>query len=329
MNPNEQMTAGASSDQMVIGAIREKWLQLGGSQSFLGEPLTEELTCPDGIGRYNQFQGGFIYWTPATGAHEVHGDILAKWASLPPGYERSFLGYPVTDEMGFPEGGKVSVFERGAIYWWPDVGAIELNDVAVHYKGIACFGETNDQLSWVPFSSSSDEPYAVLGVMSPNGATTIRSTVYGDVDTNESRPDTIEIYRGKPNGLAISLLLMENDTGDPNKYKDEMQKALVAAAPAVGTLVALIPVVGPVIAAPATALYTALAPELASVLNNALNLGDDRIGEEVLPFTARQMVMLAARTPHATFNNIVYKLESSLIARDGGKYKAYFSVEPA
>src|SRR5262249_14573546 len=86
----------------VIGAIRDKWIALGGSSSFLGQPLTDELTTPDAIGRYNHFQGGSIYWTPQTGAHEVHGGIRDKWASV--GWERSLLGYPVTDESATPDG---------------------------------------------------------------------------------------------------------------------------------------------------------------------------------------------------------------------------------
>jgi hypothetical protein len=61
-------------DDVVVGAIRAKWLALGGPYGLLGRPLTPELSTPDGIGRYNHFQGGSIYWTPATGAHEVHGE---------------------------------------------------------------------------------------------------------------------------------------------------------------------------------------------------------------------------------------------------------------
>jgi hypothetical protein len=32
----------------------------------------------------------------------IHGAIRAKWASL--GWERSCLGYPVSDEFGIPNG---------------------------------------------------------------------------------------------------------------------------------------------------------------------------------------------------------------------------------
>src|SRR5947208_1744941 len=80
----------------VHGEIRVKWAQLGGVRSFLGYPVTDELGTPDGRGRFNHFEGGSIYWAPETGAHEVHGAIRDKWASI--GWERSRLGYPISDE---------------------------------------------------------------------------------------------------------------------------------------------------------------------------------------------------------------------------------------
>jgi hypothetical protein len=57
------------------GPVRDKWAELGWEQSFLGYPLTDEMPTPDGIGRYNHFSGGSIYWHPDTGAHEVPGAI--------------------------------------------------------------------------------------------------------------------------------------------------------------------------------------------------------------------------------------------------------------
>jgi hypothetical protein len=306
----------------VIGAIRDKWIALGGPGSFLGEPLTDELTTPDGIGRFNRFQGGMIYWTPATGAQEVHGAILEKWESL--GFERSFLGYPVTGEIDFPEGGRVSAFERGAIYWWPDTGAIELNDVVVHYTGLICFGETDsDQLS------GSDEPYAVIGVVSPTGPSSIRSRLYDGVDGGESRPDLLEVYRGKPRGLTLSVLLMEHDEEDPDKYKAAMQSAVGAAFTGVTALVAIIPVVGPVIATVAGPLLSAVTPTIATALNRALDLGDDKIGSATLALSAKQMVVLAARTGNSEEKNIGFKLVTPLLTGDGASYKVYFGLVPA
>jgi len=68
--------------------IDVKYAQLGGAAGFLGAPTIPETTAPDGAGRYRHYQGGSIYWSSATGAHEVHGDIRGKWASL--GWEPAF-----------------------------------------------------------------------------------------------------------------------------------------------------------------------------------------------------------------------------------------------
>ena len=100
----------------VHGAIRVKWAQLG---RLLGYPATDETGCPDGVGRFNHFERGSIYWTPRTGAHEVHGAIRDFWASM--GWERSRLGYPVSDETG-PSNNRSSRFEGGFITWTPSGG---------------------------------------------------------------------------------------------------------------------------------------------------------------------------------------------------------------
>lgn len=112
----------ATGAHEVHGAILDKWAGLNRERGFLGFPVTDETVAPDGIGRYNHFQGGSIYWTPATGAHEVHGLIKQKWAKL--GWERSALGYPLSDETATPDGvGRYNRFEKGAIYWTPSTGA--------------------------------------------------------------------------------------------------------------------------------------------------------------------------------------------------------------
>ena len=106
----------------VHGAIRNKWSSLGWERcAFLGYPVTDETGCPDGVGRFNHFQQGSIYWTAATGAFSVHGAIRDKWASL--GWERSSLGYPISDEGDMPGGGRISNFQHGSIAWTAAKGA--------------------------------------------------------------------------------------------------------------------------------------------------------------------------------------------------------------
>jgi len=109
----------------VRGAIRDRWAGLGWERSALGYPRTDELPTPDGRGRFNHFQVGSVYWTAATGAREVRGAILDRWASL--GWERSALGYPVTDELPtVVGGGRFNHFQHGSVYWSPATGAQEV-----------------------------------------------------------------------------------------------------------------------------------------------------------------------------------------------------------
>ena len=102
----------------VHGAIFARWAALG-RENTLGFPLTDECVTPDTRGRYNHFENGSIYWTPATGAHEVTGYIKDAWARG--GWEQGPLGYPV----GGPDQMRPSTsptdfqdFEHGSLYDW-------------------------------------------------------------------------------------------------------------------------------------------------------------------------------------------------------------------
>jgi hypothetical protein len=110
----------------ILSAIDKKWNALGGANGFLGNPTSPETSSPDGVGRYRHYQGGSIYWTRQTGAHEVHGAIRERWNRL--GAERSFLGYPLTDEtLASDRNGRFSHFQGGSVYWTPNTGAHEVH----------------------------------------------------------------------------------------------------------------------------------------------------------------------------------------------------------
>jgi uncharacterized protein with LGFP repeats len=109
----------------VRGAIRETWSRLGWEQSALGFPTTNELSTPGGTGAFNHFQRGSVYWSPATGAHEVRNAIHQRWAAL--GYEQGTLGFPLTDETITVGGtGAFNHFQGGSVYWSPATGAQEV-----------------------------------------------------------------------------------------------------------------------------------------------------------------------------------------------------------
>ena len=116
----------------VAGFIRQHWYDLGGGPSFLGLPVTDENVTGDGHGRFNWFQGGVIYWSPSTGAHEVHGEILKHWEDT--GAESGRYGYPIGDEEPWTNpdngvAGRMSRFERGIIGWTPSDGIKDLETV--------------------------------------------------------------------------------------------------------------------------------------------------------------------------------------------------------
>jgi hypothetical protein len=106
----------------IFGEIRKKWAALDYERG-LGYPTTDEVATPDGVGRYNHFSlGHSVYYTVATGAHAVKGEIRKRWAAL--GWERSYLGYPTTDEY-VTNGVYRSDFQGGYITFTLAGGAVD------------------------------------------------------------------------------------------------------------------------------------------------------------------------------------------------------------
>ncbi|MDL9949005.1 hypothetical protein QSJ19_26195 [Gordonia sp. ABSL11-1] len=100
-----------------------KWGDHGYETGFLKYPKTDEIVLTvDGISRRQEFQGGHIYWSPATGAHSIQGLIYDKWKAF--GAETGVLKFPTSDEIVAPDGkGRFTNFQGGAIYWHPSTGA--------------------------------------------------------------------------------------------------------------------------------------------------------------------------------------------------------------
>ena len=80
----------------VHGDIRQAYNNLGAAQSILGIPVTDETGTPDGIGRFNHFKNGSIYWTPKTGPAALWAKVRDCWAQN--GWERGALGYPISNQ---------------------------------------------------------------------------------------------------------------------------------------------------------------------------------------------------------------------------------------
>ncbi len=126
------LTSAAAASQ-----ISEKYEELGGASSFLGEPTCPEKTCQhNSEGRYRHYKGGSIFYHPRTGAHEIHDPIQERWEALG-GY--SEFGFPTTDVRSTrDEVGLHSEFfqvdspvpaeaqYRSSIFWHPQWGAREV-----------------------------------------------------------------------------------------------------------------------------------------------------------------------------------------------------------
>lgn len=214
----------------VYGAIYGKWGSVGYDRGYLGFPQTDETGTPDGVGRYNHFEGGSIYWTPTTGAHIVIGAIRHAWAQE--GWERSALGYPVSDEEVTPgtDGkGRHSRFQGGTIFWTPTGGArIERAGQARTITGwvdwLRCHSETPG------FGiAEADEPFAVVAVLdfaarNAAGVVPTRTVLYGPlsgVDNKENHSFPFNaFYEGTmkdPPTFIVGLLEHDNVSADLNR----------------------------------------------------------------------------------------------------------------
>jgi hypothetical protein len=96
----------------VHGLILDKYRRLVGPWGYLGFPLSDELTCTDGTGRYTRFQYGSVYYHPTHGTHQVMGALHSKW--LASGAEAGVFGYPVADPV-MCDTGMLQQFEHGML----------------------------------------------------------------------------------------------------------------------------------------------------------------------------------------------------------------------
>ncbi|MFB7878552.1 LGFP repeat-containing protein [Nocardia sp. NPDC056064] len=133
----------------VCGAIKDKYNELGGPNSFLLWPTSNEIQQPDGIGAHSVFTNGPIFWSPWGGAHPVVNHFYAAWQRN--GWEGGVLGYPTSDEIVNPDGiGRRQYFDGGTIYW-------KLNEA--YFVGGAIrdkWGETGWEGGWLGYPTSDE-----------------------------------------------------------------------------------------------------------------------------------------------------------------------------
>jgi uncharacterized protein with LGFP repeats len=107
-------------------AINMAWRASGGASGPLGAKQGDQYPVgSDGLAQ--NFAGGKIFFSPATGANAVESDVLAKYESLG-GPGGSTLGFPIANEAdgGLKPASRVSAFaanDKPVIFWTPDHGA--------------------------------------------------------------------------------------------------------------------------------------------------------------------------------------------------------------
>ncbi|KRE79482.1 hypothetical protein [Arthrobacter sp. Soil763] len=124
----------------VPGAIGAKWAALEGAAGDLGAP-TAEQACADGLCS-QEFEGGAIFWTSATGAHAV---LQTAGRTGPAWYAKGGLaavGYPLTDEAELA-GGTIQKFSTGRVLAWSGAKLLEFSTRSgIGSRWLAAGGET-------------------------------------------------------------------------------------------------------------------------------------------------------------------------------------------
>jgi hypothetical protein len=309
--------------ELAEDGIKAKFDSLGGSP---GDPLVpgrEGLIDVPGGTRRDYSRGSIYRRTGDQSQPAFFVDLSTNQRYDQLGGPGGFLGFPVSDFEPDPDdlSSGVTKFESGAIYFFPDVGAFEMRDIALRFVGFHCFGETDE-------FSAADEPFLTFGVVPTvtEQSQTLQTRIFEDVDSGESRGTLIELYRGLPFGAAISVTLAEHDQGDPNKYREIVKKGVDKGSEATVAVIAEIPVVGTFLSVVAGVVLEVTKPAITDALNELVGTADDHIGTVVMPVTPKDMLTLT-RAERRDFEGIQAHLESPLIAGDGSSYKAYFDIE--
>lgn len=118
-----EIFAGWVNEYIVGASVGPKYNAINdvaAQNPWLGARLNgdAEITAPDQVGKFVEFENGSVYWSPSSHAHPVPTapigpSIMKTWASQ--GWETGFLGYPVTDPTEIASG-KVQGFQGGAVY---------------------------------------------------------------------------------------------------------------------------------------------------------------------------------------------------------------------
>ncbi|GAB4081152.1 hypothetical protein GCU67_06190 [Modestobacter muralis] len=108
---------------IVLNQVRDRWAAQGWERGALGYPISGTFCGLRDGGCGEHFEGGSVYWSPATGARQVAGVVRDRWSAT--GWESGQLGYPTSELFcGLRDGGCGQHFQGGSIYWTPAGGPV-------------------------------------------------------------------------------------------------------------------------------------------------------------------------------------------------------------
>ena len=116
-------TSATGTRTLLNGPIATAWEAQSAEQGPLGYPTGNQRCGLKDGGCLQQFRGGTIYTTSATGTRTIRsGPIADAWGAQ--GWEQGALGYPTADQRcGLKDGGCSQTFQGGSIVWSKATGA--------------------------------------------------------------------------------------------------------------------------------------------------------------------------------------------------------------
>ncbi|MBI3691162.1 MAG: LGFP repeat-containing protein [Mycolicibacterium aromaticivorans] len=180
--------AGVEVPSDATTAINQAWRAAGGLAGPLGARQgAQQAIGTDGAAQ--DYAGGKVFYSPATGAHAVTGAILAKYEAQ--GGPTGDLGLPTgTEADGGAPNSRVSAFsaaDNPVIFWTPDNGAIVVR------------GAIN--AAWAKLGGATGKLGVPTGEQSVNGDTTTQKFSGGEISWNKAS----NTFTTKPPELAGSL----------------------------------------------------------------------------------------------------------------------------
>lgn len=145
--------------------IEKKYQELGGENGFLGSATSSETPLAGGVGIYQEFSGGIIYYSPDYGACVMKSKIVEKWKSdsvaktMTSDNEhniRDYLGFPVRDTEAGPRNSQVNYFERGMIVAVQNAGPSSVVYGATYIR----YRRHGDLNGWLGFPVFDERPSA-------------------------------------------------------------------------------------------------------------------------------------------------------------------------